>query len=109
MLCRASYSPQQHHGGHTKVVEAPGGQPLREVGGKQETGEEGEDEVVTVTGQGLAREAVSPAAQKDLHAEKHTGLIVKYLEKHLKKQHIYKSYNRNQEDNILFKRCQGGH
>lgn len=88
MLCRASYSPQQHHEGHTKVVEAPGGQPLREVGGKQETGEEGEDEVVTVTGQGLAREAVTPAAQKDLHAEKHR-FNSKIFRKTLKQQHIY--------------------
>lgn len=61
-----------------KVVEAPGGQPLREVGGKQETGEEGEDEVVTVTGQGLAREAVSPAAQKDPVKQRHS---VKYKRK----------------------------
>lgn len=48
-----------------KVVEAPWGQPLREVGSKQEAGEEGEQEVVTVTGQGVARAAASPAAQKD--------------------------------------------
>lgn len=57
------------HEGRTKVVEAPWGQPLREVGGKQETGEEGKEEVVTVTGQGVARAAASPAAQKDLHTE----------------------------------------
>lgn len=48
-----------------EVVEAPWGQPLREVGGKQETGEEGEEEVVTVTRQCLTWAAVSPTAQKD--------------------------------------------
>lgn len=55
---------------HTKVVEAPRGQPLREVSGKQETGKEGKEEVVTVTRQGVARAAAAPAAQKDLHTEK---------------------------------------
>lgn len=60
-----------HHGADVeelvavaKVVEAPRGQPLREVGGEQETGEEGEEEVITVTGQGVTRAAVSPQAQK---------------------------------------------
>lgn len=48
-----------------KVVETARSQPLREVGGKQETGEEGKEEVVTVIGQGVARVAVSPAAEKD--------------------------------------------
>lgn len=61
-----------HHGADVeelvavaKVVEAAWGQPLREVGGKQETGEEGKEEVITVTVQGVAWAAVSPAAQKD--------------------------------------------
>ena len=36
--------------GPTKVVEAPGSQPLWEVGGEQEAGENGEEEVVAVTG-----------------------------------------------------------
>lgn len=55
-----------------KVVEAPGGQPLREMGGKQETGEEGEEEVVTVTGQGLAGAAVPPAAQQQPVKQRHS-------------------------------------
>lgn len=55
---------------HTKIVEAPWGQPLREVGGKQEAGEESKEEVVTVTGQGVAVAAAAPAAQKDLETEK---------------------------------------
>lgn len=61
-----------HHGADVeelvtvaKVVKASRGQPLREVGGKQETCEEGKDEVVTVTGQGVARAAASPAAHDD--------------------------------------------
>lgn len=55
---------------HTKVVEASRGQPLGEMGRKQETGEEGEEEVV---GQiGLAGAAVSPAAQEQLRSEKKT-------------------------------------
>lgn len=59
---------------HTEVVEAPWGQPLREVGGKQETGEEGKEEVVTVTGHGVARAAASPAADKYLQSrEKKTA------------------------------------
>lgn len=48
-----------------EVVEAPWGQPLREVGGEQKTGEESEQKVVTVTGQGIGWAAVSTAAQKD--------------------------------------------
>lgn len=59
-----------NHGGRTKVVEAPWGQPLREVGGKQETGEKGKEEVVTVTGQSFARAAASPTTQKNLHTQK---------------------------------------
>lgn len=60
---------------HTEVVEAPWGQPLREVGGKQETGEEGEEEVVTVTGQGVALAAAAAAAEKDLETEKTDGFL----------------------------------
>ena len=52
MLQPVWYNQQEQH---TKVIEAPWGQPLREVGGKQETGEEGEEEVVTVAGQTVAR------------------------------------------------------
>lgn len=48
-----------------EVVEAPRGQPLREVGGKQKTSEEGEEEVVTVIGQGAGWTAASTAAQKN--------------------------------------------
>lgn len=55
---------------HTEIVKAPWGQPLREVGGKQEAGEESKEEVVTVTGQGVAVAAAAPAAQKDLETEK---------------------------------------
>lgn len=66
MLQPVWYNQQEQH---TKVIEAPWGQPLREVGGKQETGEEGEEEVVTVAGQTVARATASPAAEKDLHAE----------------------------------------
>lgn len=55
---------------HTEVVETPWGQPLREVSRKQEAGEEGKEEVVTVTGQGVARAAAAPAAQEDLRTEK---------------------------------------
>lgn len=55
---------------HTEVVEAPWGQPLREVGGKQEAGEEGKEEVVTVTGQGVAVAAAAPTAQKDLETQR---------------------------------------
>lgn len=51
----------------THVVEAPWGQPLREVGGKQEAGEEGKEDVVTVAGQGVSGAAASPAAHEDLH------------------------------------------
>lgn len=51
---------------HTKVVEASGGQALREVGGKQETSEEGEEEVITVAGQGIAGAADTAAAQQNL-------------------------------------------
>lgn len=51
---------------HTKVVEAPGGQALREAGGKQETSEEGEEEVVTVAGQGIAGAADTATAQENL-------------------------------------------
>lgn len=51
---------------HTKVVEAPGGQALREVGGKQETSEEGEEEVVTVAGQGITGAADTATAQENL-------------------------------------------
>lgn len=50
----------------TNVVEAARGQPLREVGGKQETGEAGEEEVVTVTGEGVAGAAAAAAAEEDL-------------------------------------------
>lgn len=53
----------------TNVVEAPWGQPLREVGGKQEAGEEGEDEVVTVTGQGVGGVAGAAAAKEDLQTD----------------------------------------
>lgn len=69
---QASYNLKwnDNHGGRTKVVEAPWGQPLREVGGKQETGEKGKEEVVTVTGQSFARAAASPTTQKNLHTQK---------------------------------------
>lgn len=50
----------------TEIVEAPGGQPLREVCGEQEAGEEGEEEVVAVVGQGFTQAAASPAGKKDL-------------------------------------------
>lgn len=73
MLRKAKQGSYDLHEGHTEVVEASRGQPLREVGGKQETCEEGEEEVVTVTGQGLARAAASTAAQKDLQ----TDLMIK--------------------------------
>lgn len=53
----------------TDVVEAARGQPLREVSGKQETGEEGEEEVVAVIGEGDALTAASPKPQKDLKTE----------------------------------------
>lgn len=53
--------------GRTEVVEAPRGQSLREVGGKQKTSEEGEEEVVTVIGQGAGWTAASTAAQKNLN------------------------------------------
>lgn len=52
--------------GRTDVVKAPWSQPLWEVGGKQEAGEEGEQEVVTVAGQAVARAAAPPTAQEDL-------------------------------------------
>lgn len=55
--------PQQER---TEVVEAAGGQALREVGGKQETSEEGEEEVVAVAGQGVAGAAGAAAAREDL-------------------------------------------
>lgn len=58
------------HEGRTNIVESPWGQPLREVGGKQEAGEEGEEEVVEVTGQGITRAAASSATQKDLHTQR---------------------------------------
>lgn len=51
---------------HTKVVEAAGGQALREVRGKQEASEEGEEEVVAVAGQGVAGAADATAAQQNL-------------------------------------------
>lgn len=61
-----------HHGADveelvavTNVVKAPWSQPLWEVGGKQEAGEEGEEEVVTVAGQAVARAAASPTAKED--------------------------------------------
>lgn len=47
------------------IVEAPRGQPLREVSCEEEAGEEGEKEVVTVIGQGVALAAASPAAEED--------------------------------------------
>lgn len=50
----------------TDVVEAARGQPLREVGGKQEAGEAGEEEVVTVTGEGVTGAAAAAAAEEDL-------------------------------------------
>lgn len=53
--------------GRTEVVEAPWGQSLREVGGKQKTSEEGEEEVVTVIGQGAGWTAASTAVQKNLN------------------------------------------
>ena len=53
--------------GHTDVVKAPRGQPLREVAGKKKTGEEGEEEVVRVTGQSVALAAASSTTQKNLH------------------------------------------
>lgn len=74
--CAKSYTSQTYvniQRDHTEVVEAPWGQPLREVGGKQETGEEGEEEVVTVTGQGVALAAAAPAAEEDLDTEKQPG------------------------------------
>lgn len=46
-------------------VEAPRGQPLREVGSKQKTGEEGKEKVVTVIGQSISWAAASTAAQED--------------------------------------------
>lgn len=49
------------------------------MGGKQETGEEGEEEVVTVTIQGFARAAAPLAAEEDLHAEKNSQ--IKYIQK----------------------------
>lgn len=52
--------------GPTDVVEASRGQPLGEVGRKQKTGEEGEEEVVTMTGEGVALTAASPKPQEDL-------------------------------------------
>lgn len=74
-----------HHGADVeelvavaKVIEAPWSQPLREVRGKQETGEECEEEVVTVTGQGVARAAASPAAEND---PVNQGSSVKYERK----------------------------
>lgn len=51
---------------HTNVVEAPGGQALREVRGKQEAREEGEEEVVAVAGQGVAVAADAATAQENL-------------------------------------------
>lgn len=81
-----SYNKQEEH---TKVVEAPWGQPLREVGGKQETGEEGEEEVVTVTGQTVARATASPAAEKDLHAEITKILLNEIYPENTKNQQIY--------------------
>lgn len=81
-----SYNKQEEH---TKVVEAPWGQPLREVGGKQETGEEGEEEVVTVTGQTVARVTASPAAEKDLHAEITKILLNEIYPENTKNQQIY--------------------
>jgi len=38
------------------------------VGGEQEAGEEGEEEVVTVAGQGVARTAAAAAAEDDLRS-----------------------------------------
>lgn len=55
--------------GHTDVVEAARGQPLGEVGGKQEAGEEGEEQVVTVTGEGVTRAAALPEANQCLRIE----------------------------------------
>lgn len=53
----------------TDVVESAGGQSLWEVRRKQETGEEGKKEVITVTGQGSAGTAVSSNTQEDLQQE----------------------------------------
>lgn len=44
------------------------------MGGKQEAGEEGEEEVVTVTGQGVAGVAAAAAAEEDLQTGKHVFL-----------------------------------
>lgn len=75
---------------HTEVVEAPWGQPLREVGGKQEAGEEGKEEVVTVTGQGVTVAAAAPAAQKDLETEKNNRQV------------LFKQSQRHQRPKIYF-------
>lgn len=65
--CRESLSQDGNElNGRTDVVKAAWRQPLREVGGEQEAGDEGEEEVVTVTGQCVALAAASPAAQEDL-------------------------------------------
>lgn len=39
------------------------------MGRKEETGEKGKEQMVTVTGQGIAWAAAAPAAQKDLQRE----------------------------------------
>lgn len=61
-----------HHGADVEelvavadVVEAARGQPLWEVGGKQEAGEAGEEEVVTVTAEGVTGAAATAAAEED--------------------------------------------
>lgn len=68
MSFRAEIKPSGSPGRpeRTKVVEAPGGQALGEVGGEQEAGEEGEEEVVAVAGQGVGGAADAAAAQEDL-------------------------------------------
>lgn len=45
------------------------------MGGEQETGEDGEQEVVTVAGQGVARAAAPAGAEDDLPAE--TRVLIK--------------------------------
>lgn len=65
----------------TDVVEAAWGQPLREVGGKQEAGEEGEEEVVTVAGQGVGGVAAAAAAEEDLQTGKHVFFFLAFTTK----------------------------
>lgn len=61
----------------TDVVKAPGCQALWQVGGEEEAGEEGEEEVVAVAGHSLGPGAVIPEAEQELAGERAGGSVVR--------------------------------